>query len=112
MTGAELIVKERQRQIEEEGWTAEHDDDFVASELLRASVCYCLDVLVKIGAQDSIHAEIAELVDRFWPWSDEWWKPTFDNSIRQLTKAGALIAAEIDRIQRQEVKRVTNQNGT
>ena len=30
----------------------------------------------------------------------EWWKPSID-PVRNLAKAGALIAAEIDRLQRQ-----------
>jgi hypothetical protein len=34
-----------------------------------------------------------------WPWSKKWWKPSSD-PIRNLVKAGALIAAEIDRLQR------------
>ena len=33
-----------------------------------------------------------------WPWSDKWWKPK--DKIRDLVRAGALIAAEIDRLQR------------
>ena len=31
-------------------------------------------------------------------WDDTWWKPTPDNRIKELIKAGALIAAEIDRL--------------
>jgi hypothetical protein len=34
-----------------------------------------------------------------WPWDEKWWKPS-TNPIRNLVKAGALIAAEIDRLQR------------
>ncbi|MGH3703011.1 MAG: hypothetical protein ACRDT9_00140 [Agromyces sp.] len=30
-----------------------------------------------------------------WPWADEFWKPTGD-PVRDLTKAGALIAAALD----------------
>lgn len=37
-----------------------------------------------------------------WPFSQEWWKPTPDDRIRELAKAGALIAAEIDRLQRMQ----------
>ena len=33
-----------------------------------------------------------------WPWNVVWWKPTPDDRIRELAKAGALIAAEIDRL--------------
>ena len=32
-----------------------------------------------------------------WPWGQAWWKPSTD-PIRNLVKAGALIAAEIDRL--------------
>ncbi len=50
-----------------------------------------------------------------WPWDPKWWKPLYndeedqtpdeiDNRIRELTKAGALIAAEIDRLQRKKDK--------
>jgi hypothetical protein len=34
-----------------------------------------------------------------WPWDASWWKPSND-PVRNLVKAGALIAAEIDRLQR------------
>ena len=40
------------------------------------------------------------LRQRFWPWREGEWKPTPDDRVRDLAKAGALIAAEIDRIQR------------
>jgi hypothetical protein len=38
-----------------------------------------------------------------WPWAEKWWKPSEDQ-VRNLVKAGALIAAEIDRIQRLKAK--------
>lgn len=33
-----------------------------------------------------------------WPWDEMLWKPTPDDRIRELAKAGALIATEIDRL--------------
>ena len=36
----------------------------------------------------------------YWPWDMKWWKPSDEDPIRNLVKAGALIAAEIDRLQR------------
>ncbi len=39
-TGIELIAQERQRQVSEEGWTAEHDDGHTDQELARAASCY------------------------------------------------------------------------
>jgi hypothetical protein len=42
-------------------------------------------------------------VPKFWPWKPWWWKPS-TNRIDELVKAGALIAAEIDRLQRIRTK--------
>jgi len=36
--------------------------------------------------------------DALWPWSPMWWRPTTQR--RDLVKAGALIMAEIERIDR------------
>lgn len=93
-TGIELIAEERQRQIEKEGWTAEHDNLHYAGALACAGACYALDV---VGYHKT--------AEDCWEWERKWWKPTPNDPVRQLVKAGALIAAEIDRLQReQEVK--------
>lgn len=89
-TGIELITEERQRQIEKHGWTAEHDAEHSNNELSKAAIVY---------ASDSQVRENSNIIDWLWPWEREWWKPTPENRIRELQKAGALIAAEIDRLQ-------------
>jgi hypothetical protein len=90
MTGIERIAAERKRQIEEEGFTAEHDDEWCKAELARAAVCYTTPY------------GFVGLVANVWPhnWKKEWFKPLPTNQIRNLEKAGALIAAEIDRLLR------------
>jgi len=103
MTGAGLILKERRRQIDVEGWTAEHDYEHEDTALMRAAVCY---LLYEIAAQDTEDNDIlVNLVDFLrgvlWPWCDEWWKP--EHVDRNLVRAGALVAAAIDKIQREEV---------
>jgi hypothetical protein len=90
MNGAELIAAERQRQIDVEGWTPEHDDLHSAGELQQAARCYMSS---RAGTYFLDH------VPSSWPWDYDWWKPS-DDPIRNLTKAGALIAAEIDRLNR------------
>jgi hypothetical protein len=90
MNGVELIRQERQRQIEVEGWTPEHDDEHSRRELQFAAVSYVLYA-----------ANYDDPLPRIWPWERKWWKPS-DGHIRNLVKAGALIAAEIDRLQRKE----------
>lgn len=38
-----------------------------------------------------------------WPWATDWWKPS-DDPITNLVRAGALIAAEIDRLLREATR--------
>lgn len=90
--GVSLIAAERERQCFAEGWTAEHDDKHCHSELALAAVCYATPR--RLRNRFSMFSTV-------WPWDSEYWKPTPDDRIKELVKAGALIAAEIDRLQRQ-----------
>ncbi|HAW8058895.1 TPA: hypothetical protein JLP81_002877 [Escherichia coli] len=83
------VIAERQRHQSVEGWTPEHDDQYSKSQLLWASSCYVLNAIHPFNR-----------IPFDWPWTPEWWKPT--NPRRDLVKAGALILAEIERIDRQE----------
>lgn len=81
------VLAERQRQVTAEGWTAEGDDSYQNSELADAAACYAIHAHNQ-GFSTPAH----------WPWSTTWWKQT--NPRRDLVKAGALILAEIERIDR------------
>jgi len=114
-TGVELIVAERTRQIEKEGWSAEHDDEHGREELAQAAAVYAAPCQIFEMCGDGGRTLV--LTD-IWPFDDEWDKRTHKYTgaydiyrdewlkknkarrIKELTKAGALIAAEIDRIQR------------
>lgn len=95
-TGVELIAAERQRQIEVEGWTPEHDSNHVIGEMIGASITYAAHAL-RLVSDEEICTDDGVT---FWPWEASWFKPSAD-PVRNLVKAGALIAAEIDRIQRE-----------
>lgn len=100
-TGSELIAEERQRQIEKEGWTPEHDETHSRCTLAVAGASYALDVASReSGEHESWKKLYGEGAKQIWPFDSEWHKPTPDDPIRQLVKAGALICAEIDRLQR------------
>lgn len=99
LSGAELIARERARQISAEGWTPEHDDAHKDGELIAAAVSYAMPQ----KARDIRLNFATSLFEAFWPWDMKWWKPS-DDHIRNLTKAGALIAAEIDRLKRSQGK--------
>lgn len=89
--GSLLIVAERYRQITVESYTPEHDDEHDKGELVWAARAYAAAYNLPF-----FHPE-----DVGWPWDRASWKLT-DDPIRNLVKAGALIAAEIDRLLRKE----------
>jgi hypothetical protein len=96
-TGIELIAEERQRQIEKEGWTPEHDAHHDTGDLALAAAAYASAELYRRTTSEGY-----DNTPHIWPFERKWWKPTPENRIRELQKAGALIAAEIDRLQHEE----------
>lgn len=88
------VLAERRRQIEAEGWTPEHDDEHMAGELAGAAGCYAR--YASVQARGGYPSTYTFPVD--WPWRPSWWKPS--DARRNLVKAGALILAEIERIDR------------
>ena len=86
-SGDELIADERRRQIYAENWSPEHDDTHVRGELAREGALYALEGTVWETQVDGL--------------CGNWESRTRKSRIRQLAIAGALIAAEIDRLQRQ-----------
>lgn len=92
-TGIELIAEERQRQIEVEGWTSEHDAEHRDGELAEAAAAYASAELYRRSTSEGY-----DKMPHIWPFERKYWKPTPDDRIRELQKAGALIAAEIDRL--------------
>ena len=111
MSGIDLIREERERQVQQEGWTEEHDKQHEGGELALAACCYASPVQLFIlrGRHSYIDP---------WPdWWDDCWDKRYRNlddelipntelptnlRVRNLVKAAALIAAEIDRLQRED----------
>ncbi|MEM8791075.1 MAG: hypothetical protein AAGE80_05625 [Pseudomonadota bacterium] len=89
--GAFDILMERQRQETEEGWSAEHDDKHIRGEMATVAAIYAHTDRDRF---DALRA--------FWPatWDEKWHKPKTRRE--DLVRAGALIAAEIDRLDRAE----------
>ncbi|MFN3200070.1 MAG: hypothetical protein ACE366_16860 [Bradymonadia bacterium] len=107
-TGAERIAIERHRQLTAEGWTHQHDAKHTGHEITLAAIAYAASALPNgnavILAKPGEHGRRLYL-DPF-PWDSSWDKrPTGSSSIREkiraLEKAGALLAAEIDRLKAQ-----------
>jgi hypothetical protein len=84
----QAAIAERFRQVEGEGWSAQHDDqEHQPGDLARHGGCYAMN---------------AGTVDRSapvgWRWSADWWKPA--GFRRDLVKACALIIAEGEKFDR------------
>jgi hypothetical protein len=87
-TGVEIIAKERKRQIEELGYDYTHDHLYANEQLAKAASVYALPEKLR-------HLSFFSFAS-IWPWDLRYWKPTPQDRVRELAKAGALIAAQID----------------
>ena len=116
-----MIAEERNRQIQEEDFTTEHDDQHTNAELAAAAISYAAPF--RIYRKDDEDGGLRlSFRDPFpYEWDDKWDKraafgktpdgellpepETYSpkEKIDLLAKAGALIAAEIDRLVRAEV---------
>lgn len=90
----QAVVAERYRQIEQEGWSAEHDDAHPPSELAHAGACYAMRMFNHLALANPPTA---------WRWDKAWWKPA--DPRRNLVKSAALIIAEGERFDRLKTKR-------
>lgn len=108
-TGIEMIAQERERQITDEGWTADHDDRYTSDQLIRAALCYAHPPALRDespvkegidGWETCSTREAQYYIPELWPFSPEDWKPA--HRLKELARAGALIAAEIDRRMRKQ----------
>lgn len=105
--GVARIAKERKRQTDKLGWSPEHDDAHDGGELAMAAACYAAPERLYVRQE---FADGLTFVDPFpWPGADKrphngnvLKEPTDAQWLRLLEKAGALIAAEIDRLLRKK----------
>jgi hypothetical protein len=110
-TGVELIAAERDRQIVEEGYDVIHDDYHKSGELSLAAIAYAAPTRIFMSEETATGVIFCD------PFPDDWRDKrrgygdvspskvlpdpetyTKEERIDLLVKAGALIAAEIDRL--------------
>jgi hypothetical protein len=99
VSGVDRIRAERRRQIEDKGYDAERDNRYMGNELALAAATFALpkDDTAKfiVGPEDG---PPLDLVEYLWPEDWDWVHfNTRGARVIELAKAGALIAAEIDR---------------
>lgn len=111
--GASRISAERARHVAEEGWIPKHDDAHARGELAAAAACYAVAALGGGSIRDGEVTEVATFWGpehdvyrgEAWPWDEEHDRRprpgcSIEERQRALEKAGALCAAEWDRLER------------
>ena len=99
--GAALIAEERARQISEEGYGAGHDDAHRLGEIAWAAAWYAApECTFKMSMNTEPGGVSHAHFDGCWPWERQSNRKALHSRIRQLAIAGALCAAEIDRLMR------------
>ncbi|RIX74445.1 hypothetical protein [Acidovorax cavernicola] len=94
------VLAERQRQISAEGWTPEHDDGHVNDEIAAMACFYAMPPGAREwSAEDTGYGDtFGEAI------IPEGWAAKEGDRRRELVKAGALILAEIERIDRSDAR--------
>lgn len=89
------LIGERQRQIIQEGWTTKHDERHQPDDFAAAAAAYAAQ------AAGGSPASPTFVASKLWPW-DDGFKPK--DQRRDLLRAGALIIAAIERLDREAVR--------
>ena len=103
-TAVRDLLAERRRQVREEGRALERDDQYTEGQLAQASSAYAFWADPRGASQDDPIDYLNSTPTGLWPWAKEYWKPTSQRLM--LIKAGALILAEIERLDRQMAREV------
>jgi hypothetical protein len=88
------VLAERERQQSGEGRSIGGDDAYTDGQLARAATAYCQ------SGSGWLYSDV-RISPAAWPFPDAWWKPK--GKRRDLVRAGALILAEIERLDRAAV---------
>lgn len=105
-TAARDLLAERRRQVREEGYTLERDNQYTEGQLAQAASAYAFWADPRGARQDDHIDYLNSTLKGLWPWAKEYWKPTTQRLM--LIKAGALILAEIERLDRQQAREVNS----
>jgi hypothetical protein len=104
--GYELVTRERIRQITQERWSSAHDDEHTDHSLAVVAAMYAVAGIPSPTRVASIGYRVIDVTrppeEDAWPssWDREFDKRDQHDPLRRLVIAGALICAEIDRLQR------------
>lgn len=101
MSAMARVRAERARQVAE-GYDEAHDDAHAPADLTSAAMAYATfawwQTAGHVGwTRDQLDEQILENI---WPWDADQFHPDEDSPLENLTRSAALLAAEIERIER------------
>lgn len=104
-TGLELIAEAREKQLSRHGFDASHDKKWTSNELVMAAMYFAIPDDVELDSG----CDFVEITPKMFfvqsGWNEERYATRHKKSeIECLAIAGALIAAEIDRLMRERAK--------
>lgn len=93
------VAEERIRQVEGEGFDLAHDDQWTTGHLAYAAASYALEAGSEANSGRG-DCPVTGWAPESWPFDPSWWKPK--DMRTSLVRAGALILAELERLDRLE----------
>lgn len=100
------LVAERKRQVKVEGYAPRTHDDQINQDgqMARAAAAYAYgSIMIKPTLDGSAFTGMFSVLRWLWPWHYHSYKPK--GARRDLVRAGALIIAEIERLDRKAAKK-------
>jgi hypothetical protein len=96
------VMNERDRQVNEEGFTPAWDDGYTRGELARAAAVYALSTCPAnaFGDNEGDALDLPYCISLAWPFDESWLKA--EDARRSLVKAAACLLADIERLDRAE----------
>ena len=92
------IMEQREKDLR--GRPTSHDDHFRCGEFNSAAVAYIYPNAIEIVVDN----QRKSVQPPHWPFGYNYFKPNSDDRMEDLARAGAFILAEMERIQREEMK--------
>lgn len=101
------VQAERRRQVTAEGWTPEHDDAHTCDEIAAFACFYAMPPAARDwdASSTGYGSTLGEAI------VPEGWEPKTGDRRRELVKAGGLILAEIERLDRAAMRRKDSDGG-
>lgn len=92
------VLRERERHVTGEGFTAAHDDERDPGVLASGAASYAFYACDQLHPASQGDGQMQDFPPSSWPYHAKWWKPV--NPRVAMVKAAAMLIAEIEKLDR------------